>query len=174
MGSVASYTPQPFAIWPSNASGFATPQGPLASQKPDLFQSVNPHSKTGVGSDHFTISPDVVPWESLNIGQKFACTIIHGWQVLSQATLYKWLGHSVCVMSPTCSHYGYEAIQRHGLLKGSQLTLSRIFRCAAVSTRSDLDPNDPVPLVLHPANTPSLPGGSGRIMGGVAQGNPAY
>ncbi len=34
-----------------------------------------------------------------------------------------------CRFQPTCSHYGYEAIERHGLLKGCSLTLWRLARC---------------------------------------------
>ncbi len=36
---------------------------------------------------------------------------------------------SACRFQPSCSHYGYEAIERHGLLKGSWLTLWRLIRC---------------------------------------------
>ena len=34
-----------------------------------------------------------------------------------------------CRFQPTCSHYGYEAIERHGILKGVWLTLCRLVRC---------------------------------------------
>ncbi len=34
-----------------------------------------------------------------------------------------------CRFQPTCSHYGYEAIERYGLLKGSGLILWRLLRC---------------------------------------------
>jgi len=34
-----------------------------------------------------------------------------------------------CRFLPTCSHYGYEAIERHGLLRGGFLTLWRLARC---------------------------------------------
>lgn len=36
---------------------------------------------------------------------------------------------SVCCYYPTCSQFGYEAIQRHGLLKGTWLTAMRLLRC---------------------------------------------
>jgi uncharacterized protein len=34
-----------------------------------------------------------------------------------------------CRFYPSCSHYGIEALQTHGLLKGSWLILKRISRC---------------------------------------------
>jgi hypothetical protein len=36
---------------------------------------------------------------------------------------------SRCRYIPSCSHYGYEAIQQHGVLKGAWLTLKRLGRC---------------------------------------------
>ena len=36
---------------------------------------------------------------------------------------------SPCRYSPTCSHYGIAAIERHGARKGGWLTLRRIGRC---------------------------------------------
>lgn len=35
----------------------------------------------------------------------------------------------VCRFEPTCSHYAIEAIEQHGVLKGSLLTTWRILRC---------------------------------------------
>ncbi|MFD3448704.1 membrane protein insertion efficiency factor YidD [Microbacteriaceae bacterium 4G12] len=34
-----------------------------------------------------------------------------------------------CRFYPTCSHYGLEAVQRHGALKGGWLTIKRIGKC---------------------------------------------
>jgi putative membrane protein insertion efficiency factor len=36
---------------------------------------------------------------------------------------------SSCRYYPTCSHYGEEAIEKHGALKGAWLTLRRLVRC---------------------------------------------
>lgn len=34
-----------------------------------------------------------------------------------------------CRFYPTCSHYGVEAVEKHGAIKGTYLALSRILRC---------------------------------------------
>jgi hypothetical protein len=34
-----------------------------------------------------------------------------------------------CRFQPTCSNYGYEAIEKYGLLKGGWLAIKRIGRC---------------------------------------------
>lgn len=34
-----------------------------------------------------------------------------------------------CRFQPTCSEYSYQAIDKYGILKGSFLSLRRIFKC---------------------------------------------
>jgi hypothetical protein len=34
-----------------------------------------------------------------------------------------------CKFQPTCSHYGYAAISKHGVIKGIWLTAWRLVRC---------------------------------------------
>lgn len=34
-----------------------------------------------------------------------------------------------CRFTPSCSHYGYEAIQKHGFMRGGWLAIKRIGRC---------------------------------------------
>jgi putative membrane protein insertion efficiency factor len=34
-----------------------------------------------------------------------------------------------CRFHPSCSRYGYEALERYGLVKGSLMTLKRLSRC---------------------------------------------
>jgi putative membrane protein insertion efficiency factor len=50
-----------------------------------------------------------------------------------------------CRFSPSCSHYGIEALRRHGLLAGLWLTAARIARCHPWGG-SGLDP---VPETFH-------------------------
>jgi hypothetical protein len=44
-------------------------------------------------------------------------------------TFARLLPANTCRFYPTCSHYGYEAIQKHGAFKGSWLAIKRIARC---------------------------------------------
>lgn len=37
--------------------------------------------------------------------------------------------HGFCRFYPTCSQYGIEAIQKHGIIKGGIKTIWRIMRC---------------------------------------------
>ncbi|NQT71693.1 MAG: membrane protein insertion efficiency factor YidD [Chloroflexi bacterium] len=44
-----------------------------------------------------------------------------------------------CRYQPTCSHYGYEAINKHGFWKGGWMTAWRIMRCNPFS-KGGFDP----------------------------------
>jgi putative membrane protein insertion efficiency factor len=46
-----------------------------------------------------------------------------------------------CRYLPTCSHYGYEAISKHGIIYGTILTIWRLLRCNPFSKGG----YDPVP-----------------------------
>ncbi len=55
------------------------------------------------------------------------------WPLIQLVRLYRiaispWLG-SNCRFDPTCSSYAIEALQTHGILKGSWLSARRIGRC---------------------------------------------
>ena len=51
-----------------------------------------------------------------------------------------WVGRN-CRFQPTCSEYALEALERHGAIRGSLLTLRRISRCRPGGG----DGYDPVP-----------------------------
>jgi putative membrane protein insertion efficiency factor len=48
---------------------------------------------------------------------------------LYQLTLSRLLPANTCRFYPSCSHYGYEAIDKYGLLKGGWLAVKRIAKC---------------------------------------------
>ncbi|MDP1742247.1 MAG: membrane protein insertion efficiency factor YidD [Polaromonas sp.] len=56
--------------------------------------------------------------------QKTLVLLVKGYRLL----LSPWLGSS-CRFEPTCSAYSLQALQQHGALKGSYLTLHRLARC---------------------------------------------
>lgn len=47
---------------------------------------------------------------------------------LYQATISRWLP-ATCRFEPSCSEYGYQAIARHGLVRGGWLAICRLARC---------------------------------------------
>ena len=49
-----------------------------------------------------------------------------------------------CRFVPTCSEYAHEAVERHGVLRGSMLALGRLLRCHPFS-RAGYDPVPPTP-----------------------------
>lgn len=59
---------------------------------------------------------------------------------LYQMTLSRVLPPS-CRFTPSCSHYGYEAVNKYGVIKGGWMAVKRIGRC------HPLNPGgyDPVP-----------------------------
>ncbi len=55
-------------------------------------------------------------------------TILKGMIKIYQKTISP-LTPPSCRFYPTCSHYGIEAIETHGALKGSWLAIRRISKC---------------------------------------------
>lgn len=62
--------------------------------------------------------------------------LIHGYQYLISP-----LSPPTCRYLPTCSNFACEALIRHGAIKGSWLSIKRIFRCNPWSAGG----YDPVP-----------------------------
>ena len=66
---------------------------------------------------------------------------------LYRKTLSPFIGQH-CRFEPTCSHYGEEAIAKHGALRGTILTVWRILRCGPWS-KGGYDPVPETFLVKH-------------------------
>lgn len=56
--------------------------------------------------------------------KSFALTLIRGYQMTWSRVM-----PPMCRFTPSCSHYTYEAIQKHGFFKGVYLGGRRIMRC---------------------------------------------
>mgnify|MGYP001404679397 CR=1 FL=1 len=52
---------------------------------------------------------------------------------------------SSCRFDPTCSNYAKEAIQTHGALKGTYLSIIRIGKCHPIKILGGSEGYDPVP-----------------------------
>jgi putative membrane protein insertion efficiency factor len=48
---------------------------------------------------------------------------------LYQMTFSRTLPPNTCRFYPTCSHYGYQAVYKYGLIKGSLMAVWRVLRC---------------------------------------------
>jgi putative membrane protein insertion efficiency factor len=48
---------------------------------------------------------------------------------LYQAVISPSLPPNTCRFYPSCSHYGYQAIYKHGAIKGAFLAVWRVLRC---------------------------------------------
>ena len=68
-----------------------------------------------------------------------AIGVVRGYQLF----VSPWLGPR-CRFYPSCSHYACEALQSHGLLGGSWLTLRRLARCHPFC-EGGVDPVPPAP-----------------------------
>lgn len=60
---------------------------------------------------------------------------------LYQMTFSRTLPADTCRYYPTCSHYGYQAIFKYGVLKGGWLAFTRVLRCNPFTSGG----YDPVP-----------------------------
>jgi putative membrane protein insertion efficiency factor len=74
--------------------------------------------------------------------------LVKGYRLL----LSPWLG-GACRFTPTCSVYAIEALDRHGALAGSYLTVARIARCHPLCNGG----HDPVPDKLFTRLTKKTP-----------------
>ena len=68
------------------------------------------------------------------IMKKFLIFLIHKYQKIPLSS------HNKCRFQPTCSNYAIEAIERYGSMKGSYLSIKRIFRCNPFNKNYGYDP----------------------------------
>lgn len=64
----------------------------------------------------------------MNLARRIAAVFGVGLIRLYRLLLSPWIGYH-CRFQPTCSAYGIEAIERHGLMRGGWLTLRRLLLC---------------------------------------------
>jgi len=76
----------------------------------------------------------------MNIFKNILIFIIIGYQRLVSPYF-----PSSCRFDPTCSHYAKEAIQTHGVFKGTYLSVSRIIKCHPIKLLGGSEGYDPVP-----------------------------
>ena len=58
-----------------------------------------------------------------------------------QKTISPNLPANTCRFYPTCSHYGYQAVYKYGVVKGGWMTIKRLLRCNPFNSGG----YDPVP-----------------------------
>ncbi len=66
-----------------------------------------------------------IPLTWANLGRLPLLALIR----LYQLTISRALPAGTCRFYPTCSHYGYQAIAKYGLIKGGYLSVWRVLRC---------------------------------------------
>ncbi|MDA9591928.1 membrane protein insertion efficiency factor YidD [Pelagibacteraceae bacterium] len=76
----------------------------------------------------------------MNIFKNLLVLIIIGYQRLVSPYF-----PSSCRFDPTCSHYAKEAIQTHGVFKGTYISVRRIAKCHPIKLLGGSEGYDPVP-----------------------------
>ena len=77
------------------------------------------------GHDHRDFSLRKLPRTFGNLARFPLLALIR----LYQLTISRSLPANTCRFYPTCSHYGYEAIYRYGMLRGGWMAAWRVLRC---------------------------------------------
>jgi len=66
-----------------------------------------------------------LPFRLVNIPRFLLLGIIRLYQLVVSPALPS----NTCRFYPTCSHYGYQAVYKHGAFKGGWMAVKRVLRC---------------------------------------------
>ncbi len=66
-----------------------------------------------------------LPFTLWNIPRMPLLALIRAYQLMVSPTLPA----NTCRFYPSCSHYGYQAIYKHGAVKGTVMAIWRLLRC---------------------------------------------
>ena len=94
----------------------------------DQLKSAGPQEGQDNSSDDWEIAePDLrdLPFTFTNIPRFIVLGLIRAYQ----ATFSRTLPQDTCRFYPSCSHYGYQAIYKYGVLKGGLMSAWRVLRC---------------------------------------------
>lgn len=75
--------------------------------------------------EHRSPSLKELPLSLWNLPRLAVLAVIRAYQL----TISRTLPPDTCRFYPTCSHYGYQAIFKYGLLKGGWMAAYRVLRC---------------------------------------------
>jgi uncharacterized protein len=94
----------------------------------DRLEKVGPQEEQKIPSDEWeVVEPNLrdLPLILSNIPRFLLLGLIR----LYQATFSRTLPQDTCRFYPSCSHYGYQAIYKYGVLKGGLMAAWRVLRC---------------------------------------------
>jgi len=75
--------------------------------------------------EHRSPALNELPVSLLNIPRLIVLAVIR----LYQNTFSNLIPSDTCRFYPTCSHYGYQAIYKYGVIKGGWMAFTRVLRC---------------------------------------------
>jgi putative membrane protein insertion efficiency factor len=85
------------------------------------------HAQPHEVDDDYEKEPDLrdLPLTVWNIPRFLLLALVRGYQ----ATFSRTLPQGTCRFYPSCSHYGYQAIYKYGVIKGGLMAAWRVLRC---------------------------------------------
>jgi putative membrane protein insertion efficiency factor len=94
----------------------------------DRLENLGPQEEQQNPSEEWeVVEPDLrdLPLKFSNIPRFIVLGLIRAYQ----ATFSRTLPQDTCRFYPSCSHYGYQAIYKYGVLKGGLMAVWRVLRC---------------------------------------------